>query len=352
MFNAFLTPTPPTDATPIAASGSWPKAEHHWSLHELRALAAAGFSGRPLLVKGEPGVGKSQLARAAAALLRWRFEYEVITPRLEPQDLMWRFDAVRRLADAGVKRADADGTQRSGLLDNDKAYFAPGVLWRALDPQSAASLQPSKAGQPVLDERPCVLLLDEIDKADSDLPNSLLEVLGNRSFTTPWGEQIPSLKTAAERGLLIVITSNDERELPLAFLRRCVVLDLEVPDEKTNPEGFVEWLVERGAPQFPQLTEALLREAAVMVRADRKDSPRGQGARPGLAEYLDLLRALKEISATSAPGATEKATRGDGAAIAAIAELQTQWLAELRPYVLRKQGRQQAVRPAQEAKAD
>jgi MoxR-like ATPase len=243
-------------------------------------------------------------------LLSWRFEHEVITPRFEPQDLMWRFDAVRRLADASS----------NSLKKDESDYATPGVMWRALDPYSAnVALVP--------DANPnCVLLLDEIDKADSDLPNSLLEVLGNRSFKTPWST-VPSDKRAEKLNLLIVITSNDERELPLAFLRRCVVLDLRVPDAEAP---FVAWLLERGQAQFGAMNADIRQSAAQMVWRDREQSPLGQGARPGLAEYLDLLRALHEIVG----GKTDKKS---------VTE-QGKWLKELSPYVLLKQGQDQSVK--------
>jgi MoxR-like ATPase len=313
MFNTFLGPVP-KKPTPLEETTRWREAAHAWSANEMRALAVAGFSGRPLLVKGEPGVGKSQLARAAAQLLGWRFEYEAITPRFEPQDLLWRFDAVRRLADAGSQSLHAD----------ERAYATPGVLWRALDPYSAAQI-PHDAGDDL--RRHCVLLLDEIDKADSDLPNSLLEVLGNRSFKTPWAT-IPHDPRARQNGLLIVITSNDERELPLAFMRRCVVLDLKVPD---TAQAFEQWLLERGEAQFGAMPEDIRKQAASMVWADRENSPLGQGARPGLAEYLDLLRALQEIVRASPTSLSARKAAAE----------QRRWLNELSPYVLRKQGQDQ-----------
>jgi MoxR-like ATPase len=200
-------------------------------------------------------------------------------------------------------------------------------LWRALDPYSAqvelaANTPPH-----------CVLLLDEIDKADSDLPNSLLEVLGNRSFKTPWCT-VPADPQADKLSLLIVITSNDERELPLAFLRRCVVLDLKVPEGET---AFVAWLLERGLAQFAAMDESIRTDAAHMVWRDRQLSPLGQGARPGLAEYLDLLRALQEIVAS----------RTDPKAVAE----QDHWLRELSPYVLRKQGQDQTPTAGQQDSA-
>jgi MoxR-like ATPase len=302
----------PLEPRYIGHKGSWPEAHHHWSEPELRALAAAAYSGRPLLVKGEPGVGKSQIARAAAALLGWRFEYEVITPRFEPQDLMWKFDAVRRLAAAQNKQET-----------EEIEFVTSGALWRALDPATARPDLPK-------DERgPCVLLIDEIDKADSDLPNSLLEVLGNRGFTTPFAEckQVPADKDSAPQ-VLVVITSNNERELPAAFLRRCVVLEMKVPDKQAD---FEKWLLDRGAAQFGAMDGDVRREAAQQVWADRAGSQPGLGGRPGLAEYLDLLRAIDEITKGLKPG--ERVTK------------QRHWLGQLGGYILRKQGQPDPARP-------
>jgi MoxR-like ATPase len=309
-FNRFLR-TPPTEREVLEPTGTWPLSHHFWTEREFRALAAAGFSGRPLLVKGEPGVGKSQLAHAAATRLRWRFESEVITPRFEPEHLLWRFDAVRRLAMANQAK---ETTERD--------YITPGALWRALDPVSAR-VDPRKAAK-----RGCVLLIDEIDKADSDLPNSLLEVLANRSFNTRFDgvEEVhpaPAGSGRPAKGLLVVLTSNDERELPLAFLRRCVVLELAVPDEEKHPEAFIAWLLERGEVQHPEMHFEVRHQAAEQVRRDRAASPRGLGARPGLAEYQDLLRALSEIVL--------------GASDEAAARKQLHWLDKLSPYFLRKQ---------------
>ena len=79
-----------------------------------------------------------------------------------------------------------------------------------------------------------------------------------------------------------MITSNNERDLPLAFMRRCAVLDLVVPDESAPDRAFEAWLCRRGQSQFGSLGEEVLAEAAALVRKDRQDAPLGQGARPGL----------------------------------------------------------------------
>lgn len=293
--------------------GSWGYATHVWDPKELDALALCQASVRPLLIRGEPGIGKSQVARAAAALLEWDFLYEVITARHEAQDLLWRYDAVERLA-----------TANKGTSSRMQDFVTPGPLWLALNPSGAAD-QSSRVRKAAQGEaappnspasRGTVVLLDEIDKADSDLPNSLLEVLANGSFTLPWGAPLlPEGRVAAPT--LVVITSNEERELPAAFVRRCVSLHL-VPPPDSERGMFLEWLQVRARAQFGGVPAQVLSDAAALVYTDRMACPAGLGARPGLAEYLDLLRALHDI----APGDTTQ---------------QLAWLQRLAPYALLKQ---------------
>jgi len=309
-------PVEPQEPQHLQPGGSWRAAEHVWDVKELDALALAQASNRPLLVRGEPGTGKSQLARAAAALLGWAFRYEVITARHEAQDLLWHYDAVERLASS--RAADSVPMQD---------YVTPGTLWWALNPTGAATQQHkahtarstpgnqvAKADVPPMPGT--VVLMDEIDKADSDLPNSLLEVLGNGSFTLPWGAPLLAPDQQASP-TLIVITSNEERELPAAFVRRCICLHL-VPPADAEESRFLDWLTVRAQAHFPEMAGAVLTDAARQVYQDRMQSPPSLGTRPGLAEYLDLLRALNNI----APG---------------DAALQKAWLVRLAPYALLKQ---------------
>lgn len=314
--NSFLT-TPAHANQPLSTIGSWQAATHVWDARELDALALARASGRPLLVRGEPGTGKSQIARAAAALLGWHFAYEVITARHEAQDLLWHYDAVERLA-------VANKAERTHMRD----FVLPGVLWQALNPAGALVQQRhayrvARANEQDATEiatdpnlKGTVVLLDEIDKADSDLPNSLLEVMANGGFNLPWGEGLHG-DGGKPAPTLIILTSNEERELPAAFVRRCVCLHL-VPPGDGERDAFLSWLQVRAKAHFPKLDEGILQSAAVMVLQDRLQSNPGLGARPGLAEYLDLLRALQEI----APDNVEQ---------------QRAWLHRLSPYVLQKQ---------------
>lgn len=318
--------------------GSWPASWHVFDERECHALAAAMACGRPLLITGDPGTGKSQLARAAAAHLGWAFRYLVVTARTEPDDLRWQFDALERLADA----SSSDPAARARVAERQR-YATPGPLWWAIDPAGAANrlaglhgLSATHDEQAVTARDGSVVLIDEVDKADSDLPNSLLEVLDNRAFVTPWGEAVPSpaplpepgQPTAADPGkparaghkLLIVITSNNDRELPAPFLRRCVTLNMSLPDEETQATEFLQALRLRCRAHFDagQVSDGVVDAVIEAVRRHRMQVPVGQGVRPGTSEALDLLRALHDI----APGKPKT---------------QLDWMAKLQLYVLCKQ---------------
>lgn len=275
-----------------------PLQQHVFEPRTIWALNAALAANRPLLVRGEPGAGKSQLARAAATALSRPLVYEVITARTECNDLLWRFDAVARLADAQVRGLRPEEPSAGDPLD-ERRYLIPGPIWWCLNWRSAEEhlrRWRRSATTPVAPEgwepdKGCVLLIDEIDKADSDVPNGLLEALGNGSF------HVPSLdkRVAAEGGEppLVILTTNEERDLPPAFLRRCLVLTLELDKDRKR---LIEWLSARGEVHFGgACSKDTMRRAADMLVEDR-DAAKQQGRpAPGQAEYLDLLRAITEL---------------------------------------------------------
>jgi MoxR-like ATPase len=286
----------------LPRSGSWPEAVHMFDSDSIWALKAALTAERPLLVRGEPGSGKSQLARAAARVLQRAFISEVVHARSECRDLQYHFDAVARLAEAqtmGKTNEDHDITRR---LD-PRRFLSPGALWWTFDWEGAEEqfkicnmgmgrpLKPSD-WQPL---QGCVLLIDEIDKADADLPNGLLETLGNGAFTVPYLDEPIGLKKNVPPPL-VVITTNEERELPAAFLRRCMVLHLELPNEE---EKLVNWLSARGEIHFGKTcSEKVRMHAARLLWRDRQEALTHGLQAPGQAEYLDMLRAVGKLYQT------------------------------------------------------
>jgi MoxR-like ATPase len=137
-----------------------------------------------------------------------------------------------------------------------------------------------------------VVLVDEIDKADPAVPNGLLDALGHGRFDVP-GDK-PVVMDRARRPL-VVITTNEERALPDAFLRRCLVLHLALPGERA---ALVEELVARGRAHFRECPAAVLAAAAELLADDREKMRERDLAPPGLAEYIDLLCAVIEQRAS------------------------------------------------------
>ncbi len=274
---------------------------HVFEESDVHAVNAALAAGRPLLLRGRPGTGKSQLALAAAVGLGRAFVSQVIDARIESRDLLWRFDAVRRLADAQAASAVRLEERRrllgEGEVDllHEGFYTAPGPLWWAFHWQGAAA-QAGKAGVATPSPRPgcdaengVVVLLDEIDKADSSVPNGLLGVLGDGEFVVPGVAEVAC--GAIEP--LVVITTNEERSLPDAFLRRCAVHHLELD---RDPAKLRAWLLRLGSAHFEGLAAEVLEEAADLVFEDRETCLREELSPPGGAEYLDLLRVVAERS--------------------------------------------------------
>ncbi|MBB4268003.1 MoxR-like ATPase [Roseospira visakhapatnamensis] len=265
-------------------------------------MNAALAAGRPLLVRGEPGTGKSQLARAAAKQLGRAFIPHVIDSHTESRDLLWNFDAVKRLADAQI--AGSLGGTRA-VLETELAvanYLHPGPLWWAFNWDHARQqAERAMASPPAQHDggdwgNGCVVLLDEIDKGEADVPNGLLEALGARRFM-PMGSLDPVCIGSTVP--LVVITTNEERALPEAFLRRCMVLFLTLPDDEA---ALTDLLVQRGRAHFPKASDAVLRRAATLLIGDRRAAIAAQiRPFPGQAEYLDLLRAAIAL----APGDKE-----------------------------------------------
>ncbi len=297
---------------PLPRQGSWPKSVHRFDPRSGNAVNAALAARRPLLIRGNPGTGKSQLARAAAHFLGRMFVAQVVHARAESQDLLYHFDAVGRLGEA---QALGTGCHDPKIIEeklNPRRYLAPGALWWVFDWESALEQSNFTSFKHQVPEQPTgwnpgkgsVLLIDEIDKADADLPNGLLETLGNGGFSVPSLDK-PVRVQDELLPPLVIITTNEERELPDAFVRRCLVLHLHLPDEspayrdkseQEKGEAVKEELISRGRDHFPAMEKTVLKEAADQLWKDRAEA-RLQGITPpGQAEYLDLLRALDELA--------------------------------------------------------
>jgi MoxR-like ATPase len=216
------------------------------------AVNAAVTLARPLLIKGEPGTGKTQLAQEIArSLQRPLFEWHIKSTSKAQQGL-YEYDAVSRLRDSQL------GDERVHQIAN---YILKGRLWEAFESQ----VQP-------------VLLIDEIDKADIEFPNDLLRELDRMEFYVYETREL--VKTRHRP--IIVITSNNEKELPDAFLRRCFFHYIRFPDETTMTR-----IVE---VHFPGLKRELLAEAlAVFFRV--RETP-GLRKKPSTSELLDWVKLL------------------------------------------------------------
>ncbi|WP_437981395.1 AAA family ATPase [Sorangium sp. So ce117] len=241
------------------------------------ALAAR----RPLLLRGAPGAGKSSLALNVALCLERNYDEEVITSRTQAQDLLYRFDVVRRLADvqAGARRDDAH-------------YVEPGILWRALNASSAQQLGTGVPAQPAPDQG-LVVLLDEIDKADPDVPNDLLVVLDQRwFFVRELGRRVE-----AQPGidLFLIITTNGERDLPSAFVRRCVVFEIHAPDRPR--------MKKIAQAHFPGAPEALLEGILDVHEELTRDAKGAQLRPPSTAETIDAVRSCLALGITDTQAA-------------------------------------------------
>lgn len=251
------------------------------------AVNVALATGRPLLLSGDPGSGKSTLAADVAWKLNRRFYPSVVTSRTQGQDLQWTFDAVGRLADANTN----DGAKKPVA-----SFVQPGVLWRAFEPKSAA-----EHGKP-FEKRAwgdagehAVVLLDEIDKADPDVPNDLLVVLDQKTFTV--AETSTPVKAPDGIEVLVVMSTNGERDLPPAFLRRCIThrIELSEDDRRDRMTNIARRHFAKG-----QIDDALLESVVTLFGKIRASASDRKLRQPSTAELIDALRACRRLKITNA----------------------------------------------------
>jgi len=218
----------------------------------MMAVNAAVTLARPLLIKGEPGTGKTQLAEEiASALQRPLFEWHVKSTS-KAQHGLYEYDAVSRLRDSQLGEA---------RVHDIRNYIVKGRLWEAFE----SDVQP-------------VLLIDEIDKADIEFPNDLLRELDRMEF---YVHETRELIRARYRPI-ILITSNNEKELPDAFLRRCFFHYIRFPDAET-----MERIVR---VHYPDLKKELLSEALTTF-FNVRETP-GLKKKPSTSELLDWIKLL------------------------------------------------------------
>lgn len=300
-----MTPTAPTyipvpalDAVvqvTLPAYGAQPKSTHLLDRACAQAINAALATERPLLLRGEPGTGKSQLARAAAVLLARSFLLHAVDARTETRDLLYTVDAVSRLAKAQLLGAMGKQGQEALEAIDLKHFVRPGPLWWAYEPASARKCHPNNdLIEEADDTAGVVLLIDEIDKADPSVPNGLLDAFGNGCFQVEgWG----TIKAGSPRPL-VILTTNEERVLPDAFVRRCLVHHIDLPELPKQQAQFVALLAARGRANVEDCDDAVLARAAQMIVRARMDPKRQGHCPPGVAEYIDLVRAVTRIKNT------------------------------------------------------
>ncbi|MBV1884942.1 MAG: MoxR family ATPase [Gammaproteobacteria bacterium] len=216
------------------------------------AVNAAITLERPLLIKGEPGTGKTMLAEEVAKSLGVKLIQWHIKSTTKAHQGLYEYDAVSRLRDSQL------GDERVHDISN---YIVKGKLWEAFE-----------------SEEPCVLLIDEVDKADIEFPNDLLLELDKMEFYVYETQQ--TIK--AKRRPIIIITSNNEKELPDAFLRRCFFHYINFPDAKTMRD-----IVD---VHYPEIKQSLLNDALESFFELRKVP--GIKKKPSTSELIDWLKLL------------------------------------------------------------
>ena len=326
--------TGPVEAE-IRAWSDWERQARNYVPHPnvVEAVNVALALGKPLLVTGEPGVGKSQLASAVAWQLGLGRPFKFVAKSTsESRDLFYRYDALGRFHAIEAARHVTALTGQGAEVDEEafdilhrpddaRNFIEYSALGRAIlcaheedavidllaevGPEAAEPRPPEhrRIFQHPGEPRRSAVLIDEIDKASADFCNDLLDEIDHFAFSVPEITDRPTPAIAADRRPFVLITSNRERELPAAFLRRCVFIDIPFPESavaRRVPRGEIGdhdyWIETILAKRIDEAAWAPLVTSAVALVIALREQAR-LSKQPGTAELIDMIAALKQAGA-------------------------------------------------------
>lgn len=279
------------DLKKISAAQDWTdiKGDSYFPSESLvQAARVAARLNRPLLLMGEPGCGKTMFASAIARLLGWKFREWNVKSTQTAQEALYTYDMVGRLRDSQLlaNNAIADEAERAELARRTIGDY----------------VQMGELGDALTSDHNTVLLIDEIDKADRDFPNDLLLELDRQHFYVEelktWrghpekDDPDKSYDIVSETDLMVIITSNNERELPEPFLRRCVFFYIEFPDEDILQRILNSHL---NRPHSDELLERIIQRFQRLRNEMVTDLRNGEQVKPpSTSELIDWVKILRD----------------------------------------------------------
>ncbi len=241
-----------------------------------QAVNLAIYLRRPLLLEGEPGCGKTRLAQAVASELGLPFYPWYVRSTTKATEGLYRYDALARLHDVQLSQRDLAARRDPADAQSYRQFGALGQAFQMAD-------------------RPAVVLIDEIDKADLDFPNDLLAVLDEWKFEIPETGEIIALTSAACQPIVIITSNRETGDLPAPFLRRCLYHYVNFPDEEMLRQIIAAHarVSQQAAPAAPLVNAAISRFQQLRACKLHKD--------PGTSELLDWLNALQHFASRPYP---------------------------------------------------